>query len=264
MMRCNFFIYRLYVLILFAALSFCSCLQAKYPAASFKPAVRSSPDEVDMCYNLGIAHSILRQNQQAAEEFQSVVTHRPDDADAQFRLGILLYDLKKTDESVKALTRALQEKKFNTSHTKLAIAYKILQRFAEAEEQFRLAYDSDEPHPIYILVNWGNTLNNLKRTDEAVHIYLRALQHNPEFAAENYNIFYLLGISYHLLDRYKDAVEALQLAIKYNPDFADSYYNLALIHYEHENYEAAEELYVFLKKKNSDSAVRLGEILHKK
>jgi len=250
------------IFIFLMVLSISSCVKAKYPAPPYVPAVRSHPDEIDMYYNLGIAYSVLKQDKEAVEAFQKVVTYKPDDIDAQFRLGLLLYNLDQQDKAVEALKRAFRNDKIISSHTRLGIAHIILSRFSEAAEELQKAYDNDEPHPIFILVNLGNMLNNLNRIEEATSKYNLALQKNPKYSAEKYNIYYLLGVNYNILGRYQEAVDSFKKSITFNPEFVESYFNLVLLYYyKLKDYEAAEKQYILLKNKNSIMAEKLNNIM---
>jgi len=76
-----------------------------------------------------------------------------------------------------------------------------------AEEHFRL----------------GNTLDDLKRHDDAVASYRKALAINPDFAEAHSN----LGGTLNELGRYVEAAVSCEKALALRPDFAEAHNNLA-------------------------------------
>lgn len=76
---------------------------------------------------------------------------------------------------------------------------------------------------VYTLL--GNTLDNAKRSSEAIEVYNRAIKEFPY----NYMIFYNLGLSYFKSDQVDKAEEALFKAIKLNVFHQTSHYLLGYV-----------------------------------
>ncbi|MEO1404045.1 MAG: tetratricopeptide repeat protein, partial [Cyanobacteria bacterium J06635_1] len=65
----------------------------------------------------------------------------------------------------------------------------------------------------------GNTYNDLKRYDEAISAYEKAIELDPDDATAHYN----LGNTYKALKRYDEAISAYEKAIELDPDDATAH-----------------------------------------
>jgi tetratricopeptide (TPR) repeat protein len=81
----------------------------------FRRAVELSPDFAEAHYRLGLAHSALKQADEADKAFadavkayEKIVRHEPKNSDAYYFLGLCLEKLGKYDEAVKALKEAVK------------------------------------------------------------------------------------------------------------------------------------------------------------
>ncbi|MEO9028848.1 MAG: tetratricopeptide repeat protein [Ktedonobacteraceae bacterium] len=70
-------------------------------------------------------------------------------------------------------------------------------------------------------LNEGNALYNLKRYEEALDAYNRAIALDPNFA----NAYNNKGAALNGLKRYEEALDAYNRAIALDPNFANAYHN---------------------------------------
>jgi tetratricopeptide (TPR) repeat protein len=72
----------------------------------------------------------------------------------------------------------------------------------------------------------GSALDNLNRSEEAVAVYLEAIN---KYGASNTFLYYNLGLSYYRVDRRDDAWESLVKGLQINPNHPSSNYLLGRI-----------------------------------
>jgi superkiller protein 3 len=114
-----------------------------------------------------------------------------------------------------------------------------LKRFDEAEANYRKAI---ELNPQYATAynNLGSFLDDLKRLDEAEANYRKAIELNPQDATAYNN----LGNTLKDLKRFDEAEANYRKAIELNPQYATAYNNLGiLLHFTLEKYNEAESSY---------------------
>ncbi len=87
--------------------------------------------------------------------------------------------------------------------------------------------------------NWGNAVNEKQEHREAIKLYLKALQYNPNFAKAHTN----LGIAYGKLGELESSIFHYKEAIKLHPNHAQIYNNLATTLHQNNRYAEAKEAY---------------------
>ncbi|MCL1814764.1 MAG: tetratricopeptide repeat protein [Treponema sp.] len=75
----------------------------------------------------------------------------------------------------------------------------------------------------------GSALDNLGRRNEAIEVYLQAIN---EYGAANTLLYYNLGLSYYRSDRREEAAEAISKGLVINPNHPSSNYLLGRIYME--------------------------------
>jgi tetratricopeptide (TPR) repeat protein len=97
-----------------------------------------------------------------------------------------------------------------------------LKKYDEAIEKYKKAIEID---PNYVLVwyNWGIALSDLKKYDEAIKIYKKAIEIDPNYV-DAYNVW---GIALSDLKKYDEAIEKYEKVIEIDPNFAAAWYNKA-------------------------------------
>ena len=190
---------------------------------------------------------------------RQIIAARPANADAHNILGVSLAALKRVDEAVVALKRAIKiNAKAASYHANLgeilrqagrleeaaaAVAEAIRLdpdnaqalnnlgiihfergRFADAAESYRRALDL-EPSMAEALNNLGNALRLTGQPGGALDAYQEALTHRAHYP-EAYNN---LGPLLHQDCRFEEAEHALRKAVVQNPRYVEAHNNLALL-----------------------------------
>jgi tetratricopeptide (TPR) repeat protein len=167
-------------------------------------------------YNLGIALSTDRKNEEAISHYKMAIKINPDYPGAYNNLGAVLAAEGRNEEAI--------------SHYKMAIGLKP---------------DLASTH-----YNLGSALLNKGMTSEAISHYKMAIKLNPDYT-EAYNN---LGSALAVEGKIKEAISHYKMAIGINPDHADTYNNLGVILFAKQKNEEAIYNYKVAIKLNPDFA----------
>lgn len=102
--------------------------------------------------------------------------------DVLFKIGYILQQLNDNDEALTYYKEALElDKKNDYIHNSIASIYRANGEFISAKMHLNesLAIDSQNAITYY---NYGNLLVDMNHPDEAIEMYKRAIEINPEFA----------------------------------------------------------------------------------
>ncbi len=103
----------------------------------------------------------------------------------------------------------------------------------------------------------GTSTMLLKKYEEAVECFEKAIELNSELTEAHYN----LAISYVELEKYKKSVKALNRVLQLDPDHANAYYALGYSYYKLKKYDDAVDAFkhaVELKPDNAFAHSKLG------
>jgi tetratricopeptide (TPR) repeat protein len=142
----------------------------------------------------------------------------------------------KAVERFKALLD-LDVKRSGYGHEILAYYYRDQSLVNEEMEEWEKAFSVVE-NERYI-INWGNCYAKLGRYQEAMAMYKKAIQINPNFAISYYN----LGEALCYMGRHEEAIKQYQAAINKDPHFLDAYTNLGATLFELGRYPEALEVF---------------------
>lgn len=173
--------------------------------------------------------------QEAEKECRSLITLQPDHVGARIALGGLLIDLQRPVAAEAELTQALTYPVAAAAkaaiHTLLGLAQRRQRRDAEALQNYDLAYGLD-PGQAELEMHRGEALQNLRRYEEAIAAYRRALDREPRNPGIHrcYNdLLYRLGGRDDYLKSYDRAPRTADLLLgkghflNYEKRFADAY-----------------------------------------
>src|SRR6185436_16794575 len=107
---------------------------------------------------------------------------------------------------------------------------------ALAQSEFSVKRTRSAAH---ILNEQGAAEFTLGRNIEAVQLFKRAIEIDPEFAAAYNN----LGAAYNALGRYQEAVVVLSSALRQRPDYAEAHYGLGVAYLNLGEYSKAVKAY---------------------
>ncbi len=204
---------------------------------------------LDELYEQGMDAFNKKDYIQAETLFHRILSINPRFADIQNKMGLIYGITNRPALAAKAFEKALE---LNPSYTEaslnLAITYSDLGQYDKAREVFELAArissaSSEDIDPFIKgkLANEhlkiGNIYADLRRLDDAIDEYQKALRLSPNFA----DIITQLGVAYREKGQYDEAIKHLSRAKEVNPRYMLARLHLGLTYYSHGFYGLAEE-----------------------
>lgn len=105
----------------------------------------------------------------------------PNNDEILFKLGFILQQIGDLDEAIKYFKEALEIDKENYfTHNAMASIYRGRGEFTSAKLHLKASLDIDDTNPI-TYYNYGNLLVDMQNNEEAIEMYSRAIELNPEF-----------------------------------------------------------------------------------
>jgi tetratricopeptide (TPR) repeat protein len=156
----------------------------------------------------------------------AAVAQAPAAAEQLVKAGIACHDkgdyetaLKRYDE-VLALDSMYKSALAEKAYTLLAmLRYEDAVRYCERVIN---AYRGDDIL-LGVYVTYGNALDGLHRTDQALQAYDEGIRQFPAY----YQLYYNKGVACYAAQRYEEAIPCLQKAVMLDPDHASAHYALA-------------------------------------
>jgi protein O-GlcNAc transferase len=193
--------------------------QLEEAARCYLQAVTLKPDYAVAWNSLGMVRQKSGELSQAHEAYLKAVDLMPDSAEVQNNLGTLLHDMGYFREAEEAYHRALlQHDDYAEAQNNLGTLLRDLDRDDEAEAAFRRALILNPESP-EIHNNLGTVLLNLNRPEESAEECRRALQLKPDHADAHAN----LGAALNGMGQRHEARTAFNMARKYKADLAETY-----------------------------------------
>jgi tetratricopeptide (TPR) repeat protein len=107
---------------------------------------------------------------------------KPNDSEILFKIAYILQQTGNDDESLKHYKLALEVDKSNEYiHNAMASIYRKNGEYTSAKIHIKASLDIDDENPI-TYYNYGNLLVDMKSNEEAIVMYERAIELNPEFS----------------------------------------------------------------------------------
>jgi tetratricopeptide (TPR) repeat protein len=167
-------------------------------------ALERQADYPDARNNLGIALAAQGRREEAETCYREALRLRPDFADAQLNLGRLLQELGRWPEAEACFRAALRlQPDFADAHNSLGIILRAMARAAEAEASYRSALRL-RPDFAAAHSNLGNALLDLGRPHDAAVCYRAALRLQPEFPDAHANLSYALLLTGQLREGWEE------------------------------------------------------------
>lgn len=174
---------------------------------------------------LNVAHQHMEQCawNQAAESYTQVLAMQTDQVDALYGLAQLAFHLDQKRETERLCLHVLD------LYPQHANTWLLLGSLHEAQDELDAAildYEailSFQPEHVAALLHLGRCLTLRGEANEG----LRYLRQAAELAPNNIDVFYALGLCYHLLQMPGSALDAFAHTIAINPSFLDGYVTIA-------------------------------------
>jgi protein O-GlcNAc transferase len=222
-------------------------------------ALESSPDDLAMLENLGVAFLATGQFDRAESQFRHVMARGASSGLLQMRLGLALSAQRKLEEASHALASAVRQAPGEAeAHVNLGNVLAELGRSAEALASFEQALVLQPGH-LGARFNLGTLYQRLARYDDALAAFKAVLQAAPGDADTLNN----LGLVYAQQKRHADAISAYRQAIASDPRHRAAYSNLGnALRAQGESAEAIRcfEQALVLDPANGDALVNLGNV----
>lgn len=189
---------------------------------------------IGQALDLGVQMAMANRHDSAIGLFRGVLLHEPNNFEAIERLGSSLFELKQIHEALYWFWRG---RKLNRRHPMALMNYGLtVCQLGHAEEgviDLERAVHFAEKDPrtsrevkALIYNNLGNTLERLKRHDEALKMLDKGISYDPNHGFPHYN----RGIVLLRLNCHAEAIAALNRALELRPGDPDAIYNLSMAH----------------------------------
>jgi tetratricopeptide (TPR) repeat protein len=156
--------------------------------ASYRQVLIAEPDHAEALNNLGNVLRGLKRPDEAVNCLRRALALKTEHPAILTNLGLALGDLRQFEEAAKCQRRAvLADPELAPGHNNLGLSFKALGRLSEAEASFRKALVL-EPDFAEALNNLGNVLRARERFEEAAAVYRRAIEVKPDYADAHYNL----------------------------------------------------------------------------
>jgi tetratricopeptide (TPR) repeat protein len=201
--------------------------QSRFAAASaaFREALKNSPDNAELHFDLSLASAKLGDSGSAREELDTAIRLDPKMAKARNLLGIL-YLVNNEKAKAEGEFRAAISADSGSVGAKnnLAVLYACSGKDAEAIELLRFAIQG-RPDYAPALINLGLVLAAEGKYSEADREFRLALRSSPR----NLNAYNALGMIAAKLGRGDEAIEILQKVLQARPNSAIAHLNLGTV-----------------------------------
>jgi tetratricopeptide (TPR) repeat protein/serine/threonine protein kinase len=194
-------------------------------AAALTGCILRRPDHAAAWNNRGIAHSNLRQYDNALADFSKAIKLKPDYAGAWNNRGNAYDALGQYDSALADYSKAIELKPDDAvTWTNRAVVYRSLRRYDKALADYSKA--------IELKPDYANAWNNrgalsweLGRYDQAVADCSKAIALKPNYAEPWYN----RGIAHRKLRQYDQAIADYSKAIERKPDYARAWNSRGIV-----------------------------------
>jgi tetratricopeptide (TPR) repeat protein len=161
--------------------------------------LEKEPENIEVLFNKGVAHSGLKQKEEAKKCYEKILEINPDYSNALNNLGIIY-----SEENQK--TEALQyfEKSLNI-----------------------------DPNDYKALYNIGKVYEESGENELAIEYYGKAIKIKPDFT----DAFCSLGFIYEKIGQFAEAIKQCEKALKFRKNVPDILYNLGVLHLNNRCFE---------------------------
>jgi protein O-GlcNAc transferase len=181
--------------------------------------------EILNIFQQGLNSHKMGQLSQAKAAYEQVLRTQPKNFDSLHLLGVIALQTKDPALAVELIRRAIDvNSNVASAHSNLGNALKALKRLDDA----LVSYDKAialAPGFALAFLNRGNALTELKRLEDALASYDKAIALKHDFA----EAFNSRGIALKELNRLDDALACYDKATALKPDYADAFNNRGIV-----------------------------------
>ncbi len=176
----------------------------------------------------------------AVESYRKVLRNEPRNELAYGGMGMALFEMKRYEEAAAALAKALSLKPDIPAAPAMRLfmgrAFQALERFGQAEEQFRLVMEAKprDPQP---LVELANLRAEQKRPQEAARHLARA----RELSSGSPALLHAVAEALRRQRRLPDAIASYRAALELDPGFAPAHAGLGIALFDSQRHPEAVE-----------------------
>jgi tetratricopeptide (TPR) repeat protein len=239
-----------------AVLWSCGSDSPRYEVETYRPILRSDPDEAERHFNCGVVLTILDRKEEAARAFEEAVRLAPEDAEALFRLGLVYSQINRTADAAAVFRKSFAAGTVEALHSEFGMAYYLAGKIDEAAEEYEKALRADEPHPVMSMCNLGSIYLHANAPEKAVPLFEQAIAMNASSAAE-YDVYANLAVSYQMTKQFEKAAGMYEKALALKPGNADILYNKALLLIELKDPEGVLEILSSMQQRDAEKALRI-------
>jgi len=159
--------------------------------------------------------------QDAIRLYLKILKNKKNDSQLLYLLGTAYIQIGNTNLGIEQLKKSIFLKPENLfAHSNLGNAFKDLKRYEDAIASYNKAIEIDINYA-EIHNNKGNALKSLERYNEAIESYDKAIKIKSDYAFAYNN----KGNALKNLERYDEAIESYDKAIKINPNYIEAHHN---------------------------------------
>ena len=201
--------------------------------ACYVEALRKTPEDYNIWYNLGVSQMDLGQYHEAIKSFRNSIELDSSSVDIHFNLASAYFEVGSYEEAQSALQRALEDFPENGGlWYNLGYVYACNERDDEAVEAYTRAVSLDNTMAD---AYYNLAFIHFKRRnfEKAISTYRRVLELEPE----RFNAYYNLAFSLDKCKKYDEAIEVYKKILSFRPDDHKSYSKLAMVYYHIGDFE---------------------------
>lgn len=187
-------------------------------ARLYKELLRDDESNVEYLKQLGSIYVQSGEDEKAIPYYSQIITFYPHYIDAMNSLGAIYRRLKRYEESIEILQRALDEdRQLPAVNYNLGYTYREMGNYEDAIEAFEKVIRVN-PDDVLAYNHLGSVYFAKKEYEKSVASYKRGLQIDRNHPILNYN----LAKVYEAIKNYSDAVRCYQTALRTKPGWTDA------------------------------------------
>ncbi|MCR4736095.1 MAG: tetratricopeptide repeat protein [Treponema sp.] len=184
----------------------------------YKQLLNSDPSNVDYLKEVGSIYVKAGQDEKAIPYYEQIIMFYPHYIEAMNSLGAIFRRLKRYDESVAILLKALDEgRQIPSINYNLGFTYKEMGQYDDAIEAFDYVI-AEKPDDVLAYNHLGVLYLAKKEYQKSIAAFKRGLQVDPNHPILNYN----LARCYDECKMYSESIRCYQSALKAKPGWVDA------------------------------------------